>query len=77
MLELTFIVFVLIENSGVICPNCNVELDPKVHLFCYRCGKSTLECVPVVRKRQGKDVKHREQCDLRVRASVRLGKSPH
>ena len=40
----------------MICPDCKVELDPKVHLFCYRCGKTIEKIFSIVHKKQGKDV---------------------
>ena len=47
--------FLHIEIIKVICPECNVELDPTVHLFCYRCGKKVDKIVSIAQKKQGKD----------------------
>ena len=38
----------------IFCPNCNIELDTNLHLFCFKCGKSVEEMVSVDLK-QGND----------------------
>ena len=47
--------FLHIEIIKVICPDCNMELDPTVHVFCYRCGKKVDKTLSIVQKKQGKD----------------------
>ena len=40
-------------NEMELCPDCDIELDPNVHNFCYRCGKAIQE-ISNIRKKQGK-----------------------
>ena len=36
----------------LLCPDCKIKLDPKVHKFCYGCGK-TIQEISDMCKKQG------------------------
>ena len=50
------VLLMFLDNSGMLlCPNCNSELDPKKHKFCYGCAKPVPEIVSSLGTKQGKD----------------------
>ena len=54
-----------------ICPDCNIELDPDVHKFCFGCGKTIQQIRSIVSEKRGKCIIF----SLHLYKVLRLGRS--
>ncbi|CAB4021187.1 Hypothetical predicted protein [Paramuricea clavata] len=55
-----------------LCPDCNIELDPNVHRFCYGCGKTIQEIVSNAREEDNNGIQLCPNCNVELDTNVHM-----